>query len=120
MERRLEGLLDEPRPGIPRKVGEREVERVLSFTLEHAPADTTHWNTRAMAGAVGSARVRGGRIWRAFGLQAHRVEGFKLSKGPPRSSKRCATSWLFFHQLEAPLRGGFDEGHFFVRKHAYC
>src|SRR6266851_621039 len=82
LERRLDGLLDEPRPGTPRQVGDAQVERVVRLTLESTPADATHWSTRAMAKRSGLSQTMVGRIWRAFGLQPHRVEGFKLSKDP--------------------------------------
>jgi transposase len=82
LERRLDGLLDEPRPGAPRKVSDSQIERVVRMTLESTPADATHWSTRAMAKRSGLSQTMIGRIWRAFGLQPHRVEGFKLSKDP--------------------------------------
>jgi transposase len=82
LERRLDGLLDEPRPGAPRQVGDAQVERVVRLTLESIPADATHWSTRAMAKRSGLSQTMVGRIWRACGLQPHRVEGFKLSKDP--------------------------------------
>jgi len=82
LERRLDGLLDEPRPGTPRKVGDEEVERVLTLTLESTPRDATHWSTRSLAAEVGLSRSTVSRIWRAFALQPHRSETFKLSKDP--------------------------------------
>jgi transposase len=82
LDRRLDGLLDEPRPGAPRQVGDAQIERVVRLTLESTPADATHWSTRAMARRSGLSQSTIGRIWRAFGLQPHRVEGFKLSKDP--------------------------------------
>jgi transposase len=82
LDRRLDGLLDEPRPGAPRQVGDAQIERVVRLTLESTPADATHWSTRAMAKRSGLSQSTIGRIWRAFGLQPHRVEGFKLSKDP--------------------------------------
>jgi transposase len=81
-ERRLDGLLDEPRPGKPRKVGDEEVERVLALTLESTPRDATHWSTRSLAAEAGLSRSTVSRIWRAFALQPHRSETFKLSKDP--------------------------------------
>ena len=80
--RRLDGLLDEPRPGTPRKVSDAEVERVLTITLESAPRDATHWSTRSLAAESGLSRSTVSRIWRAFSLQPHRSETFKLSKDP--------------------------------------
>jgi len=82
LERRLDGLLDEPRPGTPRKVGDEEVERVLTLTLESTPRDATHWSTRSLAAEAGLSRSTVSRIWRAFALQPHRSETFKLSKDP--------------------------------------
>ena len=82
LERRLDGLLDEARPGTPRKVGDEEVERVLTLTLESTPRDATHWSTRSLAAEAGLSRSTVSRIWRAFALQPHRSETFKLSKDP--------------------------------------
>lgn len=82
LKRRLEGLLDEPRPGAPRKISDEDVERVVTLTLETTPADATHWSTRSMARRCGLSRSTINRIWRAFGLQPHRTETFKLSADP--------------------------------------
>jgi len=78
----LEGLLDEPRPGRPRTVSDAAVEEVIVRTLETKPRDATHWSTRSMAAQVGLSQTAVSRIWRAFGLQPHRVETWKLSKDP--------------------------------------
>jgi transposase len=83
VERRLAGLLDEPRPGQPRKITDQHVEDVIVRTLETAPPDGgTHWSTRKMAAVTGLNQTAVSKIWRAFGLQPHRVEQFKLSKDP--------------------------------------
>jgi transposase len=79
---RLDGLLDEPRPGAPRQITDRDVERVVTMTLESTPRDATHWSTRSMARASGLSQTAVARIWRAFALQPHRTETFKLSKDP--------------------------------------
>ena len=81
-ERRLDGLLDEPRPGAPRKIGDGEVERLIAKTLESTPKGATHWSTRTMAKATSMSQSAVSRIWRAFSLQPHRQETFKLSKDP--------------------------------------
>lgn len=78
----LDGLLDEPRPGAPRTITDTEVERVITLTLEEKPEDATHWSTRSMARRTGMSQSAISRIWRAFGLQPHRSETFKLSKDP--------------------------------------
>ena len=80
--KRLEGLLDEPRPGAPRAITDTLVEEVVTKTLETMPSNSTHWTTRLMAEHVGLSQTAIVRIWKAFGLQPHRVEGFKISKDP--------------------------------------
>lgn len=82
LSQRIAGLLDEPRPGAPRQIGDDAVERVLALTLETRPADATHWSTRSMAKRCGLSQSAVSRIWRAFALQPHRTETFKLSKDP--------------------------------------
>ena len=79
---RVDGLLDEPRPGAPRKVTDKMVEDVVTQTLETAPKGATHWSTRQMAKRTGLSNATVSRIWRAFGLQPHRAETFKLSPDP--------------------------------------
>ena len=79
---RLDGLLDEPRPGAPRSVGDEQIEAVVTRTLESTPADATHWSTRSMAKTCGLSHMTVQRIWQAFGLEPHRVETFKLSSDP--------------------------------------
>jgi transposase len=78
----IDGLRDEPRPGAPRTISDADVERVITLTLEEKPDDATHWSTRSMARRAGMTQSAISRIWRAFGLQPHRSETFKLSKDP--------------------------------------
>ncbi len=78
----LDGLLDKPRPGTPRKLSDAQVERVLTCTLERQPAAATHWSTRDMAKTCGLSQSSISRIWRAFSLAPHRSETFKLSRDP--------------------------------------
>ena len=89
---RLDGLVDEPRSGRPRTVGDERVEDVIVKTLETAPPDGgTHWSTRQMAAKTGLSQSTISRVWRAFGLQPHRVEHWSS----PRTrclSKRLRTS----------------------------
>jgi transposase len=80
--KRADGLLDEPRPGAPRTIGDASVEKVVRKTLESKPTDATHWSTRSMAKASGLSQTAIVRIWHAFGLQPHRSETFKLSADP--------------------------------------
>jgi transposase len=79
---RLDGLLDEPRPGTPRKIGDDAIAETVRLTPEATPPGATHWSLRSMAAAVGYAPSTIHRIWRAFGLQPHRAETFKLSSDP--------------------------------------
>ena len=78
----LDGLTDEPRPGRPRTVSDDQVEAVITRTLESTPANATHWSTRSLAAELGLSQSAVSRIWRAFGLQPHRQEAWKLSKDP--------------------------------------
>ena len=79
---RMEGLDDAPRSGAPRKVGDEEVERLVSLTLDTQPEGATHWSTRDMAKRVGMSQTMVSRVWRAFGLAPHRSDTFKLSTDP--------------------------------------
>ena len=79
---RLEGLVDEPRPGAPRRISDAAVEKVVVKTLEQTPRGATHWSTRTMAKTSGLSRMSVSRIWRAFGLKPHRSQTFKLSPDP--------------------------------------
>jgi transposase len=79
---RIEGLLDEARPGRPRTIDDDQVAAVIERTLRSTPVDATHWSIRSMAGATGFSNTTIRRIWAAFGLQPHRSETFKLSSDP--------------------------------------
>ena len=80
--KRMEGLIDEPRPGAPRRIDDQRIEEVVVRTLEGTPRGATHWSTRSMAKATGYSHMTISRVWRAFGLQPHRSETFKLSPDP--------------------------------------
>ncbi len=82
IERRLEGLYDEPRSGAPRSIEDERIEAVIVRTLESLPPDATHWSSRSMAKASGVSISTVQRIWHAFGLRPHRLETFKLSTDP--------------------------------------
>src|SRR5471032_830354 len=79
---RIEGLLDEARPGRPRSIEDDQVAAVIERTLRSTPADATHWSIRSMAAATGFSHTTIRRIWTAFGLQPHRSQTFKLSSDP--------------------------------------
>jgi transposase len=82
VERRMDGLRDEPRSGTPRTIDDARIEAMIVRTLESLPPDATHWSSRGMARACGLSISTVQRIWRAFGLQPHRLETFKLSTDP--------------------------------------
>ena len=79
---RIEGLLDEERPGRPRTIADDQVAAVIKRTPRFAPADASHWSIRSMGAATGFSHTAIRRIWTAFGLQPHRCETFKLSSDP--------------------------------------
>jgi transposase len=82
LEKRVAGLFDEPRPGAPRQINDATIEQVIVRTLESKPRGATHWSTRSMAKATGFSHMTISRVWRAFGLQPHQSETFKLSPDP--------------------------------------
>jgi len=82
IERRLDGVLDEPRPGAPRKVDDAKIEQLIATTLNERPREATHWSTRLLARKLRVSQSTVSRVWRAFGLQPHRAETFKLSTDP--------------------------------------
>ena len=88
----LEGLADEPRPGAPPKISDAQVEALITRTLQSTPPQGTLWSTRSMAQASRMSQSAISRIWRAFSLQPHRVETFKLSTDP-FFARKSATSW---------------------------
>jgi len=82
VEHRLDGLLDAPRPGAPRTIDDTRIDALIAKTLESVPEGATHWSTRTIARETGMTQTAVSRIWRAFGLQPHRQETFKLSSDP--------------------------------------
>ena len=79
---RVAGLFDEPRPGTPRQIDDAQIEAVIVRTLQTTPRGATHWSTRGLAKATGFSHMTIHRVWRAFGLQPHRSDTFKLSPDP--------------------------------------
>jgi transposase len=107
--RRLEGLVDEPRPGAPRTITDEQVERVITKTLEEAPTDATHWSTREMARATGMSQTAIVRIWKAFGLKPHLDEAWKLSTDPQFIDKVRDIVGLYLNPPEAAVVLCVDE-----------
>ncbi len=98
---RLDGLLDAPRPGAPRTIDDARVDAVIAKTLECVPVGATHWSTRTMAREMKLSQTAVTRIWRAFGLQPHRQETFKLSSDPMFVDKARDIVGLY---LDPPLK----------------
>lgn len=107
--RGIEGLLDEPRPGAPRSVSDEQVDRVITLTLDTLPTDATHWSTRAMAQRAGLSQSTVSRIWRAFALQPHRSETFKISKDPLFIEKVRDVVGLYLNPPDRALVLAVDE-----------
>jgi transposase len=106
---RLEGLLDEPRPGRPRTVSDDQVEAVITRTLESAPTNATHWSTRSLAAELGMSQTAVSRIWRAFGLAPHKQDSWKLSKDPLFVDKVRDVVGLYLNPPERALVLCVDE-----------
>jgi transposase len=107
---RLDGLVDEPRPGRPRTIADEQVEQVVTKTLEEPPPNhDTHWSTRSMARQVGLSQTAISRIWRAFGLKPHLTQTWKLSTDPQFIDKVRDIVGLYLDPPEAALVLCVDE-----------
>ena len=109
VDRRLDGLYDEPRVGAPRTIADEAIEAVIVKTLETTPPGETHWSTRSMAKAAGLSHSTIGRIWRTFRLQPHRVESFKLSPDPQLVDKIRDVVGLYMNPPTNAVVFSFDE-----------
>ncbi|MDF3294102.1 IS630 family transposase [Streptomyces silvisoli] len=109
LERRMGGLMDEPRPGAPRKITDEQIEDVVVATLERTPKDATHWSRTSMATESGLSKSTVGRIWKAFGLKPHQVDTFKLSNDPQFIDKVRDVVGLYLDPPESALVLCVDE-----------
>lgn len=109
VERRLDGLYDEPKVGAPRSISDEAVEAIVVQTLETTPKGRTHWSTRKMAKNAGISKSSVGRIWRAHGLKPHIVRGFKLSNDPQFIDKVRDVVGLYMNPPENAVVFSFDE-----------
>ena len=108
-EQRLDGLLDEPRPGAVRTISDEVVEKVVIDTLETAPKDATHWSTRSMADRHGISRQTVSKIWRAFGLKPWEIDEFKISPDPQLVDKIRDIVGLYMNPPVAAMVFAVDE-----------
>jgi len=106
---RLDGLVDAPRPGAQRSIGDDVIEAVVVETLESAPPDATHWSTRGLAAKHGISHQTVAEIWRAFGLKPWRQDSFKVSPDPELVEKIRDLVALYMNPPVAAVVFAVDE-----------
>ncbi len=100
---------DRPRSGRPRRITPEDEAEIVRKTLEDQPADATHWSCRLMAKEAGVHPTTISRIWRAHGLQPHRIDYFKVSTDPLFVEKLRDVVGLYVDPPERAVVFAFDE-----------
>ena len=100
---------DAPRPGRRPALSPEKIAAIVEATLHTTPPDATQWSVRTMAKAQGVSHAVVHRIWRAHGLQPHRVETFKLSRDPEFVKKLRDVVGVYLHPPDKALVFCVDE-----------
>lgn len=108
-ERGPQGLHDDVRSGRPRTIKDQKVAEIVNRTIKSKPADATQWSTRSMAETTEVSRETVRRVWRAFGLQPHRSDTFKLSTDPLFVEKTRDICGLYLNPPDKALVLCIDE-----------
>ena len=99
------GLLrDKTRPSRLKPLGQEVIDKVVALTATEPPHEATHWTGAAMAKAAGISVSSVQRIWKAHGLEPHRVRRFKLSTDP-RVRAEAARHCRALRRPAGPCRG---------------
>ena len=100
---------DATRPGRPRKSRQALEKRIVRTTTQATPKNATHWSTRSLAAELGVDHVFVHRVWKAHGLQPHRVRAFKLSRDPNFVEKVIDVVGLYLNPPEHAFVFSVDE-----------